>query len=835
MIVSLLVRSLSSFSMDLPHYLTFSSPDIWYNFRQIELMIHNFPVYTWFDPMTAYPTGKSVDWGPLLPFIAASLSLITGMTSRADMMYLSSWVIPFFAAMMVPVTYFIGKFLWDWKTGIIASGLLSVISGIYFVSSMFGYVDHHILEALFGTLFCLMYILTLKFCKNHAHELMTQRTLVIFVVLSLLTALVYFCGYLNMPTMILFGLIVAIYTFFEFIRDALANKPGNNLLFTNIGIFSFLVLFLVLFGVKAEGLSLQQYSAGHIFAILFIIGETLVMYALLRYLNRNKGAFIIAVVTITTASLLAVHAISTQTFYQLATLFGQSEAISTITESQPWSLTLAFSTFNLMLIFGIVGFAILVYQVYTKKRDEHLFFLIWSIIIFVLTVQHFRFEYYFAVNVTLLSSLCIVTGLVTGFKRFGDTGSTSIRLKQNVTREKDEKRPADKHVKNPPQSSKKLKDSTKSKKTDNQRIIGTIVIISILGATVISIGLSIQSDMDYSTSPFLLISGSWLETTAWLETHTPDPGIDYLRVYQKDRFSYPVTAYGILSWWDFGHYITFMGKRIPVTNPFQDHLTGPDGAAAFYMSDSERNASRIIQSMGAHYVITDTSLATDKFQPLATWYNSDTNIFLYMKSFFTQNPDKSGQLMQINGELSPYFHTTVVRLHNFDGSMQIPGRVAYLEYSNENRNGLLYPMVTMAQFMNVTDATNAVKNFERQQHGDSEAVVVGQYLQPVEVEPALQHFRLVHEYPGKSPDITVYDNSGADKLNLVKVFEFVKGAHIMGEGTIELQVVTNTGRTFTYRQQSNNGEFIVPYSTVNNTYEVSGKWKISHYRHKYRN
>ena len=153
--------------------------------------------------------------------------------------------------------------------------------------------------------------------------------------------------------------------------------------------------------------------------------------------------------------------------------------------------------------------------------------------------------------------------------------------------------------------------------------------------------------MDYSTSPFLLISGSWLETTAWLETHTPDPGVDYFRVYQKDGFSYPGTAYGILSWWDFGHYITFIGKRIPVTNPFQDHLIGPNGAAAFYMSDSETNASGIIQSMGAHYVITDTSLATDKFQPLATWYNSETNIFLYMKSFFTQNPDKSGQLMQI--------------------------------------------------------------------------------------------------------------------------------------------------------------------------------------------
>ena len=146
----------------------------------------------------------------------------------------------------------------------------------------------------------------------------------------------------------------------------------------------------------------------------------------------------------------------------------------------------------------------------------------------------------------------------------------------------------------------------------------------------------------------------------------------------------------------------------------------------------------------------------------------------------------------------------------------------------KTETGFYIPMVTMAKFLNVTDATNAIRNFERQPQGDSQAIMVGQFLQPVEQVPALQHFRLVHESPGKSPDITVYDNSGAENLNLVKVFEFVKGAHIRGKGTIELQLVTNTGRTFMYRQESNNGEFIVPYSTVNNPYEVSanGKYHI---------
>ncbi len=57
-------------------------------------------------------------------------------------------------------------------------------------------------------------------------------------------------------------------------------------------------------------------------------------------------------------------------------------------------------------------------------------------------------------------------------------------------------------------------------------------------------------------------------------------------------------------------------------------------------------------------------------------------------------------------------------------------------------------------------------------------------------------------------------------IKYVKIFEFVKGAQIPGEGIIELPVVTNTGRTFMYRQESENGMFIVPYPTTGGSYDV---------------
>jgi len=827
---SLWIRSLTPAAMDIQHYLTFASPDIWYNFRQIELMVHNYPAYSWFDPMTAFPDGKTIDWGPMTPFIAASLCLVTGMTSRPDMMYLVSWITPIIAVLMVPVMYFLGKLLWNWKTGIAAAGLISVTSGIYFIYSTFGNVDHHPAETLFGTAFCLMYLFTLLYCYRNSPGGQELRVSLIFLLYSLVTAVLFFVGFLNIPTMILFALIVAIYSFFQFLSDTLRNIPSRYLLFTNLAVFLPVVIFMLIFGVKPQDFSLQQYGIAPIIAVIFIIGETFVMYILSDRLNKNKKYYIASVIALVAIVLISVEMISAGTFDELFKLFGQTAEINTITESKPWSLIYAYSSFNLAIILAVAGFLLLCYQIYRKGRHEHIFFVIWSVIIFIITLQHLRYEYYFAVNVALLASLCIVIGLETGIAYMGNLTClfrSSAHPPESGPHD-ERKVPLKKQSKAKIKPSKRTTTPYAIHKLKKRQIIGVLLVIAIILLTALTIGMSIQNDLDYSTSPILLINKNWVETMNWLPAHTPDPGVNYFGDYQKNNFSFPKTAYGILSWWDYGHYITFIGKRIPITNPFQDNLVGPSNAAAFYMADSENEATTIAQSMGARYIITDSSTATDKFESLATWYDSNTGVTTYIKSFFTQNPQKPGQLLQLNAEFPPYFRTTLIRLHNFDGSMQVPGKVAYLEYTEENRNGLLYPMVTTAQFLNVTEATIAIRKFGQQPHGNSQAIMVGQFLQPLEWVPAIQHFRLVHESPGDSPDISIHDNSGAENLKMVKVFEFVKGAHIKGEGTIELQVVTNAGRTFVYRQESTDGEFIVPYSTVNDPNEVqtNGKYHI---------
>jgi dolichyl-diphosphooligosaccharide--protein glycosyltransferase len=97
-----------------------------------------------------------------------------------------------------------------------------------------------------------------------------------------------------------------------------------------------------------------------------------------------------------------------------------------------------------------------------------------------------------------------------------------------------------------------------------------------------------------------------------------------------------------------------------------------------------------------------------------------------------------------------------------------------------------------------------------------------QFTKPVTDVPAIGHYRLIYESP------TTVAEDETHQIKEVKIFERVKGYTFAGNGTIELPVITNQGRTFTWRQQSTNGTFTLPYSTQNNPYDVraTGPYRI---------
>jgi dolichyl-diphosphooligosaccharide--protein glycosyltransferase len=296
----------------------------------------------------------------------------------------------------------------------------------------------------------------------------------------------------------------------------------------------------------------------------------------------------------------------------------------------------------------------------------------------------------------------------------------------------------------------------------------------------------------------------WKESLEWMQNGTTATGMDMKKIYVKQGFTYPSEAYGVMSWWDYGHMITYIAERIPNANPFQQGVAGPDGAAAYFVSTNETNSNRILDVKETRYVVTDIEMAVSKFWAMATWYNTTAQTSPYQMTMYAQSQSNSNTLEPVTVNLQPYYETTVSRLHLFDGSETAPTTAYYIEYQDPSKSKTTYPLITNAKSMNATQAVQQAAAYNAKAATGLHAVAAGvQPDQPIETVPALGHYRLVHESP----------TGTSTTIKYVKVFEYVKGAHLRGEGTVEVPVVTNTGRAFTWRATAVNGEFVLPYAT----------------------
>ena len=844
--LALVLRMIPAFFIKDPGFLYIYDTDSWYTLRQVEVMVRDFPQYNWFDPMTAFPEGKTVDWGPLYPFIAATLCLVTGATTRSGIIFSSGWVAPLMAMVMVPVMYYLGKTVWNGKTGIIAAGLVSVVSIQYFSLSSYGWLDHHIAEVLFSTLFFLSYICTISYVKSHPVDWKNQKTLVFPVLLSVLTGIVYFLGLLASTTVLLVLVVIAIYTFVQMVLDYFSKTTSGYLLILNIGLLGIFTIFLFLFGFIQPGVSLTRYSIGIVYVSLAIIGETVLLYIFSRIFYGKKWLFLGSFAVLAIIGIFLIQSfpvLQSVTGQATGLLFGFSTYSVAVVETLPWTLSAAWENFTVALILMAGGLLVLVHTGIKKRNNESVFLLVWSVVMILLTIRFQRFAYFFTVNVVLLAAICIAEPigwkenkimyyLTTVFSRFSkgtiSPGDADSNQSKKPASKKEKKNAPKRPARNPVNYSGTLKD---------------ITVISIIILTIGLFAISIYNDIQYGVStPHHEISPDWVESLEWLQENTPQTGIDYFRQYDMQGFSYPSESYGVMAVWDAGHWITFIAHRIPITNPFQDNLGGQGGAAAFFLSRNESKADAIFENFRGKYVITDSNMAVDTFTNLVPWQSASVDISPYIKWFLIPDAKDSSRLLKVHRFDDDYFQTMVVRLHSFDGSMTLPTTVDYVEYEIRQvpapgeTAGDVHGYARVITKESPLDISNGLAGIQIIKEGTE--LVPTHYAnlfsavpdRPVQKVPALSHYRLIHESPDNAT-VTMFPESMPVTLpgiKGVKIFEFVKGADIPGEGIIELPVVTNTGRIFVYRQESEEAMFTVPYSTEGNPYEVraTGQYHI---------
>jgi dolichyl-diphosphooligosaccharide--protein glycosyltransferase len=456
--------------------------------------------------------------------------------------------------------------------------------------------------------------------------------------------------------------------------------------------------------------------------------------------------------------------------------------------SAPDFIAFLFTTFTLSLI----GLLLLILRYVKRLEATEMLVITWSVIVLLLTLTQNRFAYYYAVNVALLTGFLIVWIL----QRFGFADL--------------EGRSAD------------LKDPVRFL-TSNIKILAAAVLIFLL---VIWPSLYMSVVFASSTSG---PDSDWLTSTAWLENNTPSPGMEIYKIYERpptgQKYDYPEEAYGIMSWWDFGHLIETIGHRMPNANPFQQGIgnltAGVPGSSPFFLSQSEAEAEDVLSGIDENrslyqntkYVMIDYDMATGKFYAMTAW--SAVPITKYYGFFYQPQGD---QLVPVGVYRDPFFQTMTARLFFFDGSETPVTNAFAIAYQIAEQDGVRFPVIVETPLVseNYTELMDYV-NESKAKGYMAEIVSRRDTTTPSTSVPleALQHYRLVHE----SEHGPVYYG-----VNFVRTYEHVPGAVIKGNAapgtkvSIAIPVVTNIDRNFVYRQSNvtdTNGQFtlVVPYST----------------------
>ncbi len=801
-----------------------SETDAWYHMMLAKGVVINHQ-RLWFDPMTNFPTGTTLHFGPFHSWAIAIVSEILGLGNPS--MHLVDTVgalMPaVLGALLVFPVYFIGRELSGKSCGLIAALIVAVIPGQLFNRTTLGFTDHHAAEILLSTVAMMFLLLALRSGRRMTFDALREdwSKFKMPLVYSFLTGI--FLGlYIDAwSSGFLFVGVILFFVFWQSIFEHLKGRSVEYLSIITTIAFLAAIIPLLPFVKPYYGFNHYYYSLFQPTILLIGAAATLVFAFLSRYLTKSglaryyypgvlAGAIALGTLifyailpNFTQPLLIGIFNIFQQktggaaTVGEASSLFanglgsvlswfpgiGFVEGFFSI-QINSW-IALLLTTFT----FALLAIILLAARNIKNPRAADIAVLSWSLIMLVLVLAQNRFAYYYGVNVAILTAFLVAWIL----QKLGIDDLDLDIISQ--------------------------KERSQSVKP----------ILKVVGAAILIFALIVMPSMSWSSyfargagGP----DGDWLTSTAWLENNTPSPGMELYEKYQRPvegKYQYPDSAYGIMSWWDYGHLIEVVGHRIPNANPFQQGIgsvtLGTPGSSPFFLAENETQAEKVLAEldpnrspyMNTKYVMVDQQMATGKFHAMAAWSGiSNSN---YVGGFLQEQGDAYGQF-QLWRE--PYFKSMTARMFFFDGTESAGNQGIGLAYQPvEIAEGMVVPV--LAEAPKISSNRTELEEFVRTSKEKGYLAEIGSTSPATSAVPleALQHFRLVHE--SETPVTT----SGQ---KWVKIFENVPGAVVRGSApagtrvSATVDILTNQNRIFEYRQSNitdSDGQFVLvlPYST----------------------
>jgi len=807
----------------------FSGNDAWYHFRQISWTVRNWPGTMPFDPWTYYPFGNaSGQFGTFYDQIVATVALIVGLGSPSQqtiglVLLFTPVVIGTLAA--VPV-YYLGARLGGRPAGLVAALVLALTPGAFLVRSLVGFSDHHIAEVLFQAIAVLAVMVAIGVATRQkpVWELFVdrdrtalERPLAFGATAGLALALYVWVW---PPGVVLFG-ILAVYFFLQLSLAHLRGESPEHV--AVVGATAMVVAgFTTMLRMDSLAFSATDFTLLQPALAFAVAGGVVGMAAFARYLEGydvSRWAYPGGVLAagLVGAGLLAV--VLPETFDYLVGQFQRAFGLEvgaparTVGEARPVPLDQAGNTFyesyGLAYFVAVGGIVLLAYRALATDRDvsEGLLVAVWFVFMTLATLTQNRFDYYLVLPVAVLTGF-----LVSAFLRWDAIGLGSLE------------RVADLQA---------------------YQVITIALVVMVVAGPFTALELSDQSER--SPAPFGPLERAefngpgevtdWEGSLEWMSRNTPEEGrygtpdgesfAYYGSFARSEDFDYAAATggtgtYGVMSWWDYGHFITTIGGRIPNANPFQQ---GATNAANFLLAPNESYATSRLGGgeERTRYVMIDWKLAEPRSRKFsAPTVFEELGVTSDELAFVLYNRSADGQLRPLRFiETARHYRSMRVRLYDHHGSrVESPDRnVVVLDYERiELRNGQQAAVVpqgsrAIRRFPNRTAAEQFIER-------DGSAQIGGVGGVPPEDLPALEQYRLVH-----ASDSSARLGLGRSTA-WVKTFERVPGATVEGEAppnaTVTASVrmsIPTRNETFVYSQQAKAGSdgvftMTLPYSTT---------------------
>lgn len=736
-------------------WIKFTGVDAYFFMRMVDNLAHNFPHLISFDPYILWPSGNVVNVLPFFDYLLACIVWLVGF--GAPTQHITDVVGVYFPAVLGALTvipvYFIGKALFSRWAGVIAAGLVGIFPGEFLGRSILGFTDYHVTEVLFTTITMLFLILAVKSAKQRGltfNHVKARNWVAIAkpLIYSLLSGVFLGIYMLTWSGALLFVFIIFVYIVVQFVIDHLRNESTDYLCLISTITFGIALL------ISQPIFLYRMFLATLIVAIIIPIA----LVVLSRFMaSRSMKPFIypVAILGLGLASLAIFYVIDPSL---LRTMVGRFSILSwpmgtTNLEMQPiffpsgiFSFLVVWGNFTTGFFLSFISLGILIYSLTRRGETDKTLLIVWSLVMLAATLSMRRFAYYFVVNVALLTGyLSWLILEFSGFKKLETVPLESPKEIQKKIKHKDKQR-----------------SRPRSAASRANMVLGVLVVFFL--SFFPNIGGAINTASQAAYAP----SDAWCEALSWMRDNTAEPFGNpqfYYELYppqpQNKRYDYPRSAYGVTAWWDYGYWVTRIGRRIPTANPGVSHR----GEAYLFTAQDEDSANKILKDRwGSKYVIVDYAIAMTmpgKFYAVAKLSGNDLERFCEV--YYQPEGAMAKPVLLYYPE---YYRSLVVRLYNFDGKRVIPRSSTVISYEERvSRDGQHYKEITDAKSFPSYEAADAY--IVSQKSGNYRIVNPNPFESPVPLQ-GLEHYKLVYSSKGSK----MMPSGGS--ISEVKIFEYVE-------------------------------------------------------------